>query len=699
MDNKNQNSKNRKFGTIVATGGTNTEIHLWRLNNNNNNTAESSNILQHKCLLTRMDRSVNALAFSPNGLYLAAAGDGGNVVVYSVPREKRGGGNGQHYWSEVSKEADLLYRIIPTQTEDIFDVAWSPDSKRFCICSLDHSIAVIELLDHHHPTSSLSTNAILSSSLSDTTNIVTQNKAEAQESSSSVAMSESSTTSSAATHTTVPSSLSTSTTETAEKWSIISRHKDHTHYVQGIAYDPKGVYIASQASDRTVRILSRKPPKQRGQPLLQLKFEVESKQQVIKYRETSNDVQKGGGLKEAEMNVVQSCSKNEASDANTASTATATAQANHKQLKRYLFCDESLESFFRRLSWTPDGAFLIAPSGLWSRGVDAQQQSSVQTQMQEGRDSNNTIATSSTTTTPSYSTLLFARHRFDEGPVAVLSGHAKPSVVVRPCPTLFQLPKISKNDTAIDKENPNATTAAVQIQMSTKLKHRTIFCVLTIDTVYIYDTVQLAPLAVVQGIHYAGLTDAAWSNDGRTLIVTSSDGYLTVLSFEEGELGDVVNDNHDDSLQQQIETEMDQLRKSSVEVEQVRLPPCSAGESIVVEVPPAKRVKMAETPVSSVLFIDKDAPPSVCSIGGSAARLDLVAEQDCADDEARGNKRALDAPLNDNTILDDENAKPETTKEVMKKVNDLSLDKNSGVQAQAGPKKKRIRPQLINTTI
>eukprot|EP00957_Ditylum_brightwellii_P158021 12028989-Ditylum_brightwellii.AAC.1 len=44
------------------------------------------------------------------------------------------------------------------------------------------------------------------------------------------------------------------------KWSCVMRNaKDHLSYVQGVAYDPLGVYVASQGSDRTVRIFSRKP--------------------------------------------------------------------------------------------------------------------------------------------------------------------------------------------------------------------------------------------------------------------------------------------------------------------------------------------------------------------------------------------------------------------------------------------------------
>lgn len=42
-------------------------------------------------------------------------------------------------------------------------------------------------------------------------------------------------------------------------WTYVSRNSTHhTHYVQGVAYDPLGVYVASQGSDRTVGVWSRK---------------------------------------------------------------------------------------------------------------------------------------------------------------------------------------------------------------------------------------------------------------------------------------------------------------------------------------------------------------------------------------------------------------------------------------------------------
>lgn len=47
------------------------------------------------------------------------------------------------------------------------------------------------------------------------------------------------------------------------------------------------------------------------------------------------------------------------------------------------------------------------------------------------------------------------------------------------------------------------------------------------------------PFGCVSNIHYARLTDLTWSSDGNILIVSSIDGFCTVITFEVGELGKV----------------------------------------------------------------------------------------------------------------------------------------------------------------
>jgi hypothetical protein len=45
------------------------------------------------------------------------------------------------------------------------------------------------------------------------------------------------------------------------------------------------------------------------------------------------------------------------------------------------------------------------------------------------------------------------------------------------------------------------------------------------------------PFAQVSQIHYLRLTDISWSPDGRLLIVTSTDGFATFITFEANEIG------------------------------------------------------------------------------------------------------------------------------------------------------------------
>lgn len=68
-------------------------------------------------------------------------------------------------------------------------------------------------------------------------------------------------------------------------------------------------------------------------------------------------------------------------------------------------------------------------------------------------------------------------------------------------------------------------------------EYRLVFAVVTLGSVFVYDTQHSHPIAKFSGLHYAPINDAAWSADGRMLAVCSSDGYLSFFRFEEGALG------------------------------------------------------------------------------------------------------------------------------------------------------------------
>ena len=98
-----------------------------------------------------------------------------------------------------------------------------------------------------------------------------------------------------------------------------------------------------------------------------------------------------------------------------------------------MFVDElTAGSFFRRLAFTPDGAFLIVPAALW-HGTDNTSSSN------NPPGSPTSVMNSDKLAESSFATYLFARHHFEQ-PYKVLTGLEKPSVVIRPNPVLFQLP-------------------------------------------------------------------------------------------------------------------------------------------------------------------------------------------------------------------------------------------------------------------
>jgi hypothetical protein len=99
-----------------------------------------------------------------------------------------------------------------------------------------------------------------------------------------------------------------------------------------------------------------------------------------------------------------------------------------------------------------------------------------------------------------------------------------PTVGARCNPILFELRK-------------DATTHEACPKPLIKLPYRMIVAVLSTNAIMIYDTQHTHMLSIIRNQHCANLTDIAWSNDGLTLFVTSSDGFCSVVEFSDDELG------------------------------------------------------------------------------------------------------------------------------------------------------------------
>lgn len=236
------------------------------------------------------------------------------------------------------------------------------------------------------------------------------------------------------------------------KGSVHQTLDGHLHYVQGVAWDPLGHYVASLSSDRTCRVYVNKPQKTKSKGPKMLNF--------------------------VPHNVIAKAEQKQSDDSKNSST------------KVHLFHDETLPSFFRRLSWSPDGSFLVAPAGSYR------------------------VLPASDTLNTAY---IFSRKDLSR-PALQLPAANKPVVAVRFCPIIFKL-RGSDSDKFF------------------KLPYRFVFAVATLNSLYIYDTESIPPIAVYAGLHYAAITDIAWSSNAKYLALSSQDGYCTLVEFESDELG------------------------------------------------------------------------------------------------------------------------------------------------------------------
>lgn len=243
--------------------------------------------------------------------------------------------------------------------------------------------------------------------------------------------------------------VSGSVDNTAVMWDINKGQKlcilnEHKSYVQGVTWDPLGQYVATLSCDRVMRVYS-----------------THTKKKAFCVSKMSSGPLADGEVKQSRM-----------------------------------FHDDSMRSFFRRLSFTPDGSFLLAPAGCVEVGE-------------------NIINT----------TYIFSRKSLKR-PIAHLPCPTKATLAVRCCPVYFEL-RTKKGEDGSVQTLPNMF----------QLPYRMVFAVASEDSICLYDTQQTLPFGLVSNIHYHTLSDVTWSRDGSFLAVSSTDGYCSFLTFSPGELG------------------------------------------------------------------------------------------------------------------------------------------------------------------
>ncbi|KAK7062875.1 Chromatin assembly factor 1 subunit [Paramarasmius palmivorus] len=291
-----------------------------------------------------------------------------------------------------------------------------------------------------------------------------------------------------------------------------------------------------------------------------------------------------------------------------------------------LYGDESYTNFFRRLTFSPDGALLVTPAGQFEDPevviLPTPSSEEGSTTPARGRKSRTEEASaaggSSKGGSSSSCVYIYTRANFAKPPIATLPGHKKASVAVKFNPVLIELREAlassqeGSSTSRMPKTAPLSTevvqldvdvTGPLQVQSSQveatstgmgmtllppsqrtptptiaspsprhanaadpgmrpltpaaskpntpsqqhstptavapntasvfALPYRMLFAVITMDAVVIYDTQQSTPICILTKLHYDEFTDASWSPDGQSLMLSSRDGYCTLIVFDE----------------------------------------------------------------------------------------------------------------------------------------------------------------------
>ncbi|GAA5937826.1 Cac2p [Sporobolomyces koalae] len=248
-----------------------------------------------------------------------------------------------------------------------------------------------------------------------------------------------------------------------------------------------------------------------------------------------------------------------------------------------LYSDANSTPFFRRLSWSTDGSLLLTPAGMFedpfclpvaaaaAGPTNSSTLTSSSANKKGKRKEDNVTAAAPAPAGPGESkptVYIYTRSNVSKPPVANLMGHRTTSIAIRFCPILWQLrnnmtststigsaagtgedgdepQKIDLTDEGIDVPLPgSSTTATTTVEKDGRpskslfdLPYRMVYAVATLDSVYLYDTQQEGPICMFGNLHYAPFTDLTWAPDGQTLILSSQDGYCSIVAFSPGELG------------------------------------------------------------------------------------------------------------------------------------------------------------------
>ena len=367
---------------------------------------------------------------------------------------------------------------------------------------------------------------------------------------------------------------------------MVRQIAEHNHYVQGVAWDPLNEYVATQSSDRSVHIYNLKTKD--GQFTLSQYNKVTKMDLPARRISSSSPAPPDHGPRahmasEAlfapaspalsmpgtptslalPMNPPVISHSRRSSFGSSPSMRRSASPAPSMPLPAVrpmenspnpfmsalgvrnasIYANETYTSFFRRLTFAPDGSLLFTPAGQYKTSQPVEGAKSVD-------DVINTV-------------YIYTRAGLNKPPIAHLPGHKKPSIAVKCSPIFYTLrtaPKATTQitmDTASSEEaipplpdpvvpsqapvthsgmeppppaNPTlpspgesarptssprpsegeAASSAPGPSPAFALPYRVVYAVATHDSVLVYDTQQQTPLIHVSNLHFATFTDVTW---------------------------------------------------------------------------------------------------------------------------------------------------------------------------------------------
>ncbi|KIP04835.1 hypothetical protein PHLGIDRAFT_75293 [Phlebiopsis gigantea 11061_1 CR5-6] len=210
-----------------------------------------------------------------------------------------------------------------------------------------------------------------------------------------------------------------------------------------------------------------------------------------------------------------------------------------------------------------------------------------------------------------------------------------PQSMTMPSPALSAVDSLRPPTPAASKPaTPSITPSSSGTASVFALSYRMLYAVATMDTITIYDTQQAGPICLLTKLHYDEFTDMAWSPDGQCLILSSRDGYCTLVIFD-----DILPVHHTQQhtlLLQSIAHHNSVPISSSTAATPLSTPSTSSValptlSPLVTPVVPRKRT--AEQPLTPAASID-DNIPSLSSLSDAPASSKLTPSGDDASDAA-----------------------------------------------------------------